>query len=215
MREGGFPERQEGHPMRKIGILCAVILCAATVALAQDQPGNSTPGAPPAAAAPAATPRPSPLSSAPSRWQLGISYEYFRFRSAGSTTNLNGFNGSLTYFMNDWFGIEADGAGLFGSLSPTIKAKIAWYGGGAHLAYRQHERLQPWVHALIGGARLNITQTVGPSTFNGLSVVTGGGVDMMMSPRLGFRGQADFNGTRFVGTWQKNFQVKAGIVLNF
>lgn len=202
--------------MRKLVILCAALLCVAALATAQDQPGSAaSPASAESAAAPAAAPHPSALSSGMARWQVAVSYEYFRLRAAGATTNLNGFNTSVTYFANDWFGIEADGAGVFGSLTPTFKEKLAFYGGGPHLAFRHSAKYQPWVHALFGGGHLSTTQTVGPSSFNGVAIITGGGFDVMMSPRLGWRAQADYAGTRFAGVWQKNFQIKAGIVLNF
>jgi hypothetical protein len=144
-----------------------------------------------------------------------VGYQYFRFRAGALSKGLNGFNASVTYFKNDWFGIEGGATGAFGSLTPTFHEKFAFYGGGVHLGMRKMEKFQPWAHALFGGTHVAITQTVGPSSFNGYGVVTGGGVDMMFKPGLGVRVSGDFVGSHISGAWQKNFQFGAGIVLNF
>jgi hypothetical protein len=203
--------------MRKLIVLCAALICLASAAVAQDQPGNSPTAAPSTAApAPAAAPRPKTMSAGlDTRWQMSVGYQYFRFRAGTLSKGLNGFGASVTYFKNDWFGIEGNVAGLFGSLTPTFKEKFAFYGGGVHLGARHMEKFQPWAHVLFGGTHLAVTQTVGPSSFNGFGVVTGGGVDVMFKPNLGLRVNGDFVGSHMGGAWQKNFQFGVGIVLNF
>jgi hypothetical protein len=204
--------------MRKLLILCAAILCVSNVLVAQDQPGNSPTTAvslaAPAPAAPPSSPR-RMSSSIETRWQLGVGYQYFRLRAGPLSKGLNGFSTSITYYKNNWLGIEGNIVGTFGSLTPTFKEKYAFYGGGIHLGARNLEKFQPWAHVLFGGTHLSVTQTVGPSSFNGYGVVTGGGVDLMFKPGLGVRVSGDFVSSHLSGAWQKNFQFGAGLVLNF
>jgi hypothetical protein len=203
--------------MGKLFVLCAALICLASTVLAQDQPANSpTATLSTATPTPVAAPRPRTMAAGlDERWQMSVSYQYFRFRAGTLSKGLNGFGASVTYFKNDWFGIEGNVAGLFGSVTPTFKEKFAFYGAGVHIGARRMERFQPWAHVLFGGTHLSVTQTVGPSGFNGFGVVTGGGVDLMFRPGLGVRVNGDFVGSRLGGAWQKNFQFGAGIVLNF
>ncbi len=206
--------------MRKLVVLCAVLLCFAGLAAAQDQPGNSLPAplatfASPAVAAPASPAPPPGFVGEFSRWQLATCYEYFRFRNAAGSAGLQGFNASVTYFVTDSFGIEGDVAAAFGNLTPAFREKFAFYGGGPHVVLARGRVLQPWVHVLFGGAHITTTQGIGPSSLNNLGFVAGGGVDILLNSRFSIRGQGDFVGTRLGGAWQKSFQIKAGIVINF
>jgi len=202
--------------MRKTLALCGAVLCFALAAAAQD---NSA--APAAVSSATATATPARSSSFDLyHWQVGINYNYVRFRpSSGSSFQLNGFNTSLTRYLNDWFGLEADAGAAWGHtpssgpLSPSQTAKFLFYGGGVHLAYRHKDRVEPWVHALVGGAHL-YPKTAG-NNLSALGYAAGGGLDIKLHPRLSLRVQGDFLGTHFFSTWQKNFQFQTGLVINF
>ncbi len=210
--------------MRKTLALCGAVLCFAVATAAQD---NSAATAPVSPATATATPAP-PTSFGLDRWQVGVNYAYTRFRST-STFSMNGFNSSVTRYLNDTFGVEGDVGVHFGTTPSTggpgpftagnLKAKLILYGGGLHIAYRHNQRIEPWVHVLFGGAHFRFTQTGGATAaltkLNNFAVVGGGGADIKLGTRLAWRVQGDFVGTHFFSTWQKNIQAQTGLVINF
>jgi hypothetical protein len=199
-------------------MICALVLCLAGAAAAQDQPGVAMPvalGSPAPAASPALPAAPGRLASGLTRWQIGISYEYFRLRLPNGSGGLQGLNSSVTYFTNDWLGIEGDVGPAFGQISPAFHTKFLWYGGGVRAYFHRDRRWQPWAHALFGGTHLNTTQGIGPASHNGFGIVAGAGLDRALSPMFAVRAQGDLVETHLVGGWQTNFQIKAGIVFNF
>lgn len=211
--------------MRKFLALCSAVLFFSVAVAAQDI--STTPATSPA------TTTASPARYAPSefnRWQIGVNYNYIRFRpSPGASFNLHGFNTSVSWYKNEWLALEGDVGAAFGStpssggpggLTPGgLDAKLVLYGGGPHLAYRQSQKISPWVHALFGGAHFRFDQTGAPSAnlakLNAFAYMLGGGVDIKLGSKISWRIQGDFLGTRFFSTWQKNAQAQTGIVLNF
>jgi opacity protein-like surface antigen len=147
------------------------------------------------------------------RWQLGIGAEFLRFRSNLFSASLVGLGTNVTYFTNDWFGIEGNIATGF---APTIyqndHVKYFGYEGGIHLGSRR-ARWEPWAHVLAGGAHMQ-PQTAGNSK-NAFAVTAGGGVDFRLYARLSLRGEADYVYTRFFQQTQNNFQGFAGVVIHF
>src|SRR5712692_198561 len=201
--------------MRKLLALCAVVLFLAVAASAQENSG------------PLAVASEGSASAAPRRisatdvfpWEVGVSYQFIRFKIAGNSMNMHGFNTSATRFFGDWFGLEGDVSGAWGNtptskLFPTsTRSKLAFYGGGVRIAARQYQRFEPWFHGLVGGMRL-LPQTALGSR-NAYGVEGGAGVDFRLGPRVSWRVQSDYVGSHFFSTWQHNWQVKTGIVFNF
>jgi hypothetical protein len=105
---------------------------------------------PPAFATPLAIPAPDPSPSpAPDpkflyggrddfRWQLGIGVDWLRFRNSIFNASAIGVKSSVTYFTNDWFGIEGNVSATF---APEIldreHVKVLVYGGGPKIAWRE------------------------------------------------------------------------------
>ena len=212
--------------MRKFLALFAAVLFFSVAVAAQD---NSTAPATTSSASAAASPARYGGSDL-NRWEIAINYAYVRFRPSSSASfNLHGFNTSVTRYANDWFGLEADVGGSFGHTPATggpgpfivgnLRAKLLTYGGGPHIAYRRHNKVQPWGHVLFGGAHFRFPQTGPPSAnfakINAFSLVTGAGLDVKLGPHLAWRVQGDFLGTRFFSTWQKSAQMQAGFVISF
>lgn len=210
--------------MPKLLALCGAVLCFSLPAAAQDNPG--TPTATPASTA--ATPARWGTSEQ-SRWQVGLNYNFVRFRPGPTDSfNLHGFNTTLVMFGNNWFGLEGHAGAAFGNTPDTggpgpftvthIAAHLITYGGGPHLARRGANKLEPWVHVLFGGGHFRFAQTGGPSaaftTTNAFALTGGGGVDVKLAPRIYWRIQGDFLGTRFFSTWQKSVQFQTGFVFN-
>ncbi len=145
---------------------------------------------------------------------VGFGYLYQRFDIGGNDTNLNGVQASVSYFLNDYFAIEGATSATFGNFSSITAEHVVFYGGGGRLQLRGR-RLQPWVHALVGGGYSRFTQGVGPASFNGLGIEAGGGIDYKFSPHAAIRVQTDYLGTRFSGAWQTTLNVGAGVVFDF
>jgi opacity protein-like surface antigen len=147
------------------------------------------------------------------RWQLSLGAAFYRFQSSLVNASAVGFNTSVNYFLNDWFGIE-------GNVSPTFAPKILvrehvkllTYGGGPKIAWRQ-KQWEPWLHGLFGGAHEQ-PQFAGVSR-NTYSIQAGGGADYRWTPRVAFRLEGDYVRTGFFKQSQNNFQVVAGIVFHF
>jgi opacity protein-like surface antigen len=186
----------------------------------------STSFAPAAAfAAPLATAAPDPSPSpAPDpkflyggrddfRWQLAIGFDWLRFRSSIFNASAVGVKSSVTYFLNDWFGVEGNVSGTF---APEIldreHVKVLVYGGGPKIAWRE-KRWEPWAHAIFGGSHEQ-PQTAGNSK-NAFAIELGGGADYRFNPRLSGRLEADWVRTTYFSQSQNNFELTAGVVFHF
>jgi hypothetical protein len=147
------------------------------------------------------------------RWELGLAATWLRFRSSVFNASAVGINTSVVYFTNDWFGVEGNVTAAF---APTIlqneHVKIATYGGGPKIAWRQ-KRWEPWLHGIFGGAHEQ-PQIAGQSR-NSYVIKAGGGADYRWNPRLSFRLEGDYVRTAFFKQSQNDFQLAGGIVFHF
>jgi hypothetical protein len=133
-------------------------------------------------------------------------YSYMRFESS----NLNGFEVSGQYKLNDWLGGVADLGAHYGSIS-GIGTSNYTYLFGPQISVPS-DKISPFGHLLIGGAH-NSTGGVGRSSF---SMALGGGIDAEMVHGLHWRLiQADYVMTQFASRSQNNFRFSTGIVLRF
>jgi hypothetical protein len=147
------------------------------------------------------------------RWQLGLGFAWERFRSSIFNASAVGLNSSVSYFLNDWLGIEGAFATVF---APPLElgehVKIFNFGGGPKIAWRQR-RWEPWVHGIFGGTHVQ-PQTAGNSRL-GYLIQAGGGADFRWNPRLSFRLQADYLRNGLYKQSENNFQLGAGLVFHF
>jgi opacity protein-like surface antigen len=147
------------------------------------------------------------------RWQLSLGAVFYRFQSSIINASAVGVKTSVTYFLNDWFGVEGNVTAAF---APTIlvneHVKLLTYGGGPKVAWRQRQ-WEPWIHGIFGGAHEQ-PQTAAGSR-NSYSIMAGGGADYRLNPRLSLRLEGDYVRTGFFHQSQNNFQVVAGIVFHF
>jgi hypothetical protein len=164
-----------------------------------------------------AAPSPKPKflysSSERPRWELGFGFDWFRFRSSIFNASAVGVKTSVTYFTNEWFGIEGNVSAAF---APQIfdreHVKLLVYGAGPKIAWRQ-DRWEPWVHAILGGAHER-PRTAGNSMHT-YSIQLGGGADYHFNPRFSGRLEGNYIRTAFFSQNQTNFQLCAGIVMHF
>lgn len=141
---------------------------------------------------------------------FGQSVEIFggyQFTHLDSNFNANGWNGAVTGNFKHVLGITGD-------VSGTYKSGVHLYTftGGPVLTARLPV-VQPFVHALFGGARVS----GGVNSTTGFAMMVGGGLDFGVRKGIGFRiVQVDWMSLRFNGvTDNKNTRVSTGIVLKF
>jgi len=204
-------------PMRDAGDLTNVGITMLSEANLSD-PSFATPAAVPSAALPSnPAPAPDPKfiygSRDDYRWQLGLGASWERFRSTIFNASAVGVNTSISYYLNDWLGVE--GNVLIG-FAPQIfdreHVKLSNFTGGPRIAWRQR-RWEPWAHALIGVAHEQ-PQTAGHSK-NAFAVQAGGGADYRINPRLSLRLEGDWLHTQFFSQTQNNFTLMGGFVIHF
>jgi hypothetical protein len=207
---------------------------------------SNVPGATPSPAQPeppaAAQPQPPPAQPAPaairpketrSTWEKrnpgGIrhtplievfgGYAFARLDGGNGTgTNLNGGMGSVGWNFKPWLQVVGDSSYSVVTISGT---KNVLYGN--HFGPRYFHRVRnrwgatPFVEALIGGSRADVTLPAGGGTFsqNCMSYKVGGGLDLHPSRRWEIRVfDVDYYRTAFgTNLHQNNYWASAGIVI--
>lgn len=160
-------------------------------------------------------------------------YSYLRVRPGEGIDgfNLNGWNASVAVHANSWFAVVGDFSGHYGK--PTfdidenggtvlvkVDTKVHSYVFGPRFTARPGERVEVFLHALFGGARMSLSASGLSETENAFAMAIGGGVDARASDHVAFRlFQADYLLTRFGvegnKTNQHNFRISTGIVFRF
>src|SRR5262249_1824466 len=147
------------------------------------------------------------------RWQFGLSLAWGHFNSFAFSANAIGIKTSVSYFLNQWLGVEGNVTAAF---SPTTlgtdHVKIALYGGGPKVAWRQ-KRWEPWLHGIFGGAHV-LPQTAAGSRST-YSIMAGGGAGYPRDPPPPFPAEGGYLGTALFPQNPKNLQLAGGAVLHF
>ncbi len=151
----------------------------------------------------------------------------------------NGFNASITGNFTRYVGVKGDFSFHrkdktfpIGVASVDIESSVYNFLGGVQIKDNSKEtRFKPFVHALIGAARVrnradfsnNVCAAVFPSpcpvdfaeTETALAGVFGGGLDIRAGKRIDIRViQFDYNPTTAFDSTQHNFRIGAGIVFH-
>lgn len=143
-------------------------------------------------------------------------YQYLHLGN-GADINANGWNASLTGNFNSWFGVAADFNGAYKTIS-GVDAKVYSYAGGPVVNLNSGGKVNPFVHALFGGAHASASLSgVGSDSANGFTMMLGGGADVKLNQLLAVRLiQADWVYYRFSGDSEShNVRISTGIVLRF
>jgi hypothetical protein len=220
--------------VHKIPLLCCAVLVACGAGWTQSDVDRGiftlAASAPSTASTAAAMPDPPQVLSRLdlTDWQVAYTYRFnqvFLPEQLGKnaevpafTANDNGYGISLTRFLVNWGGLEADAAFGFGgtSTSQIRVSKFLRVVGGPHFALRGHGRVEPWAHALVGLAHFRFSQTATAYGSNtSLAFLGGIGADFHLNPRTALRVQGDYVGTALFKEPQTSWGVGAGIVLNF
>jgi hypothetical protein len=135
----------------------------------------------------------------------GAQYEHLQ-----SSYNAVGWNASLTGNFKHVLGITGDFSGVYNSRH--VNSSVYTYTVGPVLTARLPV-VQPFVHALFGGATTNIEV----ASDNAFAMFLGGGLDIGLRKGIGLRlVQADWVMTKFGGQTQEHQgRVSAGIVIKF
>jgi len=130
--------------------------------------------------------------------------------------NFNGWNASLTGNFNKWFGVAADFSGAYKSIE-GVSIKAHTYTFGPVISLNREGTVNPFVHALFGGAHLSAGFGDLSGGTNGFAMMMGGGADAKLSPHLAVRViQADWVYYRFEGvSLNKNVRISTGLVFRF
>ncbi len=120
-------------------------------------------------------------------------YQYLRLNPGG--TSCQGFGGSATGNLNDWFGVVGD----FGYCRVTGLPS----GTSAHA-------LSPFAQVLFGGQHFGGS---GGGTANSFAMSLGGGADYKLTEHVALRLiQVEYLYTHFGGVRQNNARIESGIV---
>lgn len=150
-------------------------------------------------------------------------YQFLRLGN-GADINASGWNASLTGNFNSWFGVTADFSGDYktdahtiGPLIANVDTKVYSYAGGPVVNLNHGGKVNPFVHALFGGAHVNESVSGSASgSSNGFTTMFGGGADIKLNKAFAFRGLADWVYYRFSGNNEShNLRASMGIVLRF
>jgi hypothetical protein len=211
-----------GGAMRTFLVVCgAILFLSLTSAAATDPPSFPEPSAQAAPAGFFATER--------GRFEVGINYQFERYREFGSNFDNNGILGSFNVHVFDpltsvsWrltAALEgAAGAGFGGQTggTPNLAVKSVFVGGGPRLAIESAARLEPWVHLLVGWEHLRYTQTTTLGSNSAFGFIAGGGADIKLYRSIYWRVEADYLGTHFppAPAIQSNLSVGTGPIITF
>ncbi len=152
-------------------------------------------------------------------------YQYLHVSSGTSGVsgvNLNGWNGALSGYFNRHVGLTADFSGTYGTPSfqgVGISTHVYTYMFGP-VVRADAGKLEPFAHALFGGAHIsgsaNVGGVTGSASDSGFAWALGGGVDYKFLPHVAIRvGQFDFLQTHISGDSQNNFRYSGGVVFRF
>lgn len=147
------------------------------------------------------------------RMEFSANFVLVRFRSSVYSATAPGFSATFAYYFLDKLAIEGS---LTTGFAPTIFAnehiKYFAYGAGPKYVLR-HARLEPWVHAILGGGHIQPQTALGGR--NAFDLQVGGGADYQFRPQIAARIEADWMRTQFFGQSQNNGQAMVGLVFHF
>jgi len=131
--------------------------------------------------------------------------------------HLNGFAGFFSWFFSPW-GLEVEVSAVFGTPFGTDTTLVT-YAAGPVVAFREHERWQPWFHALFGGSRLGIQFFTGPfleGGNGGFAWKLGGGLDVKFAGQVGLRlVQVDYLYMQLFGQGTHGICANSGLIFRF
>lgn len=153
-------------------------------------------------------------------------YQYFHANggSGVNSFNLNGWDAAASGFFNKYFGVTGDFSGSYGTPSIAgvgVSTHVYTYMFGPVVRMTNDSKIEPFAHALFGGAHISGSVGVGggvsaSASDSGFAWAAGGGLDYKATSHISVRlGQFDFLQTHISNDTQNNFRYSGGIVLRF
>ncbi len=162
------------------------------------------------AAFPAPQPQPRPQTirddDVQGTWELGLGYTFVRFQSSLFNASMNGLDTTFSYYLRDHLAVEGNMTAAF-----SEDARYLFYGGGVKVS-KGNRKLQPFAHALVGGAHIFPRAATGN---NGFAFRVGGGVETRLQQQLWLRIEGDYVRSQLYSSGQNNFQAVASINYRF
>jgi hypothetical protein len=182
------------------------------------------PGPPVYYVPPQAAPPGSYLAPTYSKFDVYVGYDYTRFNmnnpfvigSPYTDFNANGGSGQFIFNLNDWFGLEGEIAGYVEEPpNGAASSHQISYMFGPRLSFR-NGRYTPFVEILFGDMWAQNTFYGGSA--NAFSMVSGGGLDVNITPHFGIRPfEVDYLFTTFNDGFynqQNNFRYSGGLIFH-
>ncbi len=130
--------------------------------------------------------------------------------------NLQGWEASGTFKPKGWFGVTADFAGQYGTISGA-NTHLTTFMAGPQVSFPG--KVSPFARVLVGGARVGgssaLAQVLVPNSTS-IAAAVGVGIDIKVFPALYVRPiQIEYMATRLNSVMQNHARVSAGVVLHF
>jgi hypothetical protein len=153
-------------------------------------------------------PRPQAINDTDVRgtWELGLGYTFVRFQSSLFSASMSGLDSTVSYYLRDHLALEGNVANAF-----SEDGRYLFYGGGVKVS-KGKPRLQPFAHALVGGAHIFPRAAFGN---NGFAARLGGGAETRLKQQLWLRIEADYVRSQLYSSGQNNFQAVASVIYRF
>ena len=141
----------------------------------------------------------------------GYQFTHIALGHNSNGLNLNGWNASVSRYLNKYLGVRADFSGGYGTPF-GVNTNVHSYLFGPIVRFQKHSKMTPFGHLLIGGAHLNTFS----GSDNSFSWAMGGGLDVYVNSRFSVRlAEADWLRTQFADSTQSNFRCSGGVVIKF
>jgi len=117
-------------------------------------------------------------------------YQYLHFGGntslgADSGQGFNGWNAAAAYNFGKYLGVEGDFSGSYADIG-GVSTRVYTYGGGP-VVFMNSDRIKPFAHVLFGGAKLSGSESGVSISWDGYTVMAGGGVDARVGRNLAVR----------------------------
>jgi len=178
--------------MRKLMIICGLVLLGAGSAKAQEGRG----------------------------FEVSGNYQYVRFNPGDGASGINcqGGSGSAGAYVTARLGVIGEfGACKVTGLPSGATAHELNYLFGPRMYFPTHGRVFPFVQALFGGEQFSAgVSGLGSSSSSAFAMTAGGGADITLTRHVSLRAiQVEYLYTHFGGASQNNLRLQSGLVWRF
>ena len=150
-----------------------------------------------------------------SRVEAAGGYSFLDDTSASQT--LNGWFGSVGGFFNDSFGVVAEVGGNYSTVTvigTSVSISEFSFMAGPKFASHASPAVTPFGQVLLGGARVSGSVLGFSGSTTDFALQPGAGVDIAITPNVGFRLEGDYRAIFSNGSTVNNFRFVAGIVFH-